>query len=340
MTQPDSRHLVDPQLLPMLEAFPTVAITAEMLPAMRARPPWFPVSPDDIARLLREANPEERALVLLGAHGGLTGPEVRGLTLEDIDFAHGTLHVSGRTVQATEAERVRTRTLSAEWARLNDQDRLQRLATTHLQELQPTTPQQFLRVADARRRLPQATPFAGGGSAFRVRADAPVVPGEVLVFSARTMLADAAALPRGHEAAAPAPALAPAGLAPAARPSAAAPLATAPRATSPLATSTLATSTRASAPEAAPREARPAAPRAAEARPTPPRPAPTALAEARPLPAPRAADPSLRTALHVRPPEAAPQGRSVSASLAPPMGFGGSVLGGGGALPPPMPFGR
>lgn len=50
MTQPDSRHLVDPQLLPMLEAFPTVAITTEMLPAMRARPPWFPVSPDDIAR--------------------------------------------------------------------------------------------------------------------------------------------------------------------------------------------------------------------------------------------------------------------------------------------------
>jgi triacylglycerol lipase len=43
-----SRHLVDPQLLPMLDAFPTLALTAEMLPAMRARPPWSPVNPDDI----------------------------------------------------------------------------------------------------------------------------------------------------------------------------------------------------------------------------------------------------------------------------------------------------
>jgi integrase len=58
-------------------------------------------SPDNIARLLQEANPEERALVLLGARGGLTGPEVRALTFEDIDFAHGQIHVSGRTVQAT-----------------------------------------------------------------------------------------------------------------------------------------------------------------------------------------------------------------------------------------------
>ena len=50
MTRVNSRHLVDPQLLPMLDAFPTVAITTEMLPAMRSRPPWFPVSPADIER--------------------------------------------------------------------------------------------------------------------------------------------------------------------------------------------------------------------------------------------------------------------------------------------------
>jgi len=60
-------------------------------------------NPGDIDRLLQEANLEERALVLLGAHGGLTGPEVQNLTFESIDFAQGQLQVSGRTVQATEA---------------------------------------------------------------------------------------------------------------------------------------------------------------------------------------------------------------------------------------------
>ncbi len=50
MTQTGSRHLVDPQLLPMLEAFPTVALSAGMLPAMRNRPPWAPVNPADIER--------------------------------------------------------------------------------------------------------------------------------------------------------------------------------------------------------------------------------------------------------------------------------------------------
>ena len=50
MTQPDSRHLVDPQLLPMLELLPTVAISAEILPAMRSRAPWFPVNPADLDR--------------------------------------------------------------------------------------------------------------------------------------------------------------------------------------------------------------------------------------------------------------------------------------------------
>jgi len=50
MTQPDSRHLVDPQLLPMLELLPTVAISAEILPAMRNRAPWFPVNPADMER--------------------------------------------------------------------------------------------------------------------------------------------------------------------------------------------------------------------------------------------------------------------------------------------------
>lgn len=60
-------------------------------------------SPDDIELLLAEANLEERTLVLLGAHGGLTGPEVLGLTFQDIDLALGQLKLPGRTVQASEA---------------------------------------------------------------------------------------------------------------------------------------------------------------------------------------------------------------------------------------------
>jgi triacylglycerol lipase len=50
MTPTRSRHLVDPQLLPMLEAFPTVALSDAILPVMRARPPWSPVNPADVAR--------------------------------------------------------------------------------------------------------------------------------------------------------------------------------------------------------------------------------------------------------------------------------------------------
>ena len=43
MTEPSgSRHLVDPELLPLLDAFPTVAITAENLAELRARDLPFP----------------------------------------------------------------------------------------------------------------------------------------------------------------------------------------------------------------------------------------------------------------------------------------------------------
>jgi triacylglycerol lipase len=45
-----SRHLVDPQLLPLLDAFPPLQLTAEALPALRARPPMFPVDPQDLER--------------------------------------------------------------------------------------------------------------------------------------------------------------------------------------------------------------------------------------------------------------------------------------------------
>lgn len=42
-----SRHLVDPELLPLLDAFPTVTITSENLAELRARDLPLPVLPDD-----------------------------------------------------------------------------------------------------------------------------------------------------------------------------------------------------------------------------------------------------------------------------------------------------
>ena len=45
-----SRSLVEPALAPMLDLFPTADVTADMLPALRNRPPWVPVDPADRAR--------------------------------------------------------------------------------------------------------------------------------------------------------------------------------------------------------------------------------------------------------------------------------------------------
>ena len=50
MSESFSRHLVDPELLPMLDAFPTVALTEAMLPGMRGRASWFPADPKDTER--------------------------------------------------------------------------------------------------------------------------------------------------------------------------------------------------------------------------------------------------------------------------------------------------
>jgi hypothetical protein len=239
-----------------------------------------------------------------------------------------------RVLQATEAERVRSRVLSAEWARLNDQDRLSRLATTHLGDLQPTTPQQFVRVADAGRRLPGAITFTGRMSGFSARADAPSAPGEVLVFSARTMMADAA---------------------PARAPMAAADQPVALAAVQPSAPVPPATIMAQQAPQSSPATVAASAHNTLVNHPTDarPRPAPAApVAATRAVPEPRPApDRNLRNALHATAaaqPQPAPA-RVAPSNFAPPLGFAGgsgtgamagSMLVGGGALPPPMPFGR
>ncbi|UPY38196.1 hypothetical protein [Sediminicoccus sp. KRV36] len=232
----------------------------------------------------------------------------------------------------TEAERGRTQTLSAEWARLNDQDRLRQMAAAHLRHMQPMEPAQFQRIEDAQRRMPLAVAFTPLPSGFQRRADAPSAPGDVLVFTAASQRREAepvsvAAAPRPASTPTAGPAAAPAP-APAQVAAAAAPVVT--PAPAPVPASTPAVTVA-------------AAPRAAEARPSEPRPAPRPRPEVAALPpiagpaaAPRAqyaqgnvpspiaAPPqALRTALHVQP---APSG---------------SMLGGGaGSLPPPVPFSR
>lgn len=68
----------------------------------------------EVARLLEHASAEERVLVLLGAHGGLSGPEVRHLTFEAVSDSYTHLQVGPRRVTCTPEL---TAALDA-WARL------------------------------------------------------------------------------------------------------------------------------------------------------------------------------------------------------------------------------
>ncbi|MFL1464170.1 hypothetical protein ACI6QG_18305, partial [Roseococcus sp. DSY-14] len=83
----------------------------------------------------------------------------------------------------TEAELSRTQILGAEWARLNDQERLRALAAAHLRHMQPMEPAQFQRLDDAQRRLPVAAAFAPQGTGFGPRTDVAAAPGEALVVT-------------------------------------------------------------------------------------------------------------------------------------------------------------
>ena len=65
----------------------------------------------------------------------------------------------------TEVVRERTQILRAEWALLNEPDRLRQVAQRHL-ALEPMAPAQFIREAELDRRLPAARAFAGPPSLF------------------------------------------------------------------------------------------------------------------------------------------------------------------------------
>jgi hypothetical protein len=73
-------------------------------------------------------------------------------------------------VRAIEEQNERSLALAAEWARLNEPERLRQTALRHL-SLEPMAPAQFLRIADAERRLPQVAPFDGPPALFAARED-------------------------------------------------------------------------------------------------------------------------------------------------------------------------
>lgn len=223
----------------------------------------------------------------------------------------------------TEAERGRTQTLSAEWARLNDQDRLRQMAAAHLRHMQPMEPAQFQRLEDAQRRMPQAVAFAPVPSGFQRRSDAPSAPGDVLVFTIASQRREAE--PVLAAIAPPVLVPAPAAVAAAPPPPASAPVvAAAPIAPVAIPVAMIAPPRPAEAPRPAPRprpEVAALPPIAGPAQAVPPPRAQYAQGRVATPVAPAA--PQMRTALHVQP---APAGSLLS--------------GGAGSLPPPVPFSR
>lgn len=243
--------------------------------------------------------------------------------------------------RATEEVERGTQALAAEWARLNDQERLRGLAERHLGQLAPMQTTQFVRMDEGVRRLPAALAWAGEPSAFAPRREgaavavaqapaparppeaAPVVrPAPPAALAAATapepvrparpvQLAEAAPAPAAPRITAPRVAPVPAEAAPRVPPAANAlpPVAAPPARVAP---PMVAAAPLAEAPARLPSVAAP-----------PARPPALAAVAAQPRPADSAALPPVRSAMHVQ--------RAESGSL-----LGNQAV----AMAPPVPWGR
>lgn len=216
----------------------------------------------------------------------------------------------------TEQVRERTQVLRAEWALLNEPDRLRQVVQRHL-PLEPMTPAQFVRLSEAERRLPSPRQFAGAPSLF-----APVEP---VGDGSPTGIALAAAVPR-HAIAPTAAGVPAAPEAQAAAAMAVAPAAPAVVAAPPAAPTVVAAATATPDTPPAARAPRTATPRANATRP--------------PAPPQAAPQPVVQRAVHVARRDPAPPPRQVSAGIVRPAVA--SSLGGAGmaALAPPVPVAR
>lgn len=234
-----------------------------------------------------------------------------GLYLYQVKHSVAQLDQELRSVhRQTEQARERTQVLRAEWALLNEPERLRNVAQRHL-PLEAMAPTQFVRLHEIERRLPAPRTFAAPASLF--------APTEPPGDGSRTALA--LAEPRARQAAPAVPA--------AEAPAAAAPVAAAPAAAEPAAQPAEPPPARLAA---APRPAEPAPPRDAAA---PAREAPRMAAAPRPAapPAP------VRTALHVQSPAQAQPIQRVAAP-APTPGVTSILAGTGTVLAPPVPIAR
>jgi hypothetical protein len=125
-----------------------------------------------------------------------------GLYLYQVKHSVSTLDRELHKVnRQTEEVRERTQILHAEWALLNEPDRLRQVAQRHL-ALEPMAPTQFIREAELERRLPNARPFTGPPSLFgpvELPAKAPealMVPAPVAAAPAPQVMASPAPAPR------------------------------------------------------------------------------------------------------------------------------------------------
>ncbi|WP_419896450.1 cell division protein FtsL [Roseomonas sp. USHLN139] len=228
-----------------------------------------------------------------------------------------------------EVARERSQVLRAEWALLNEPERLRQVTQQHL-PLETMAPAQFLRMGDLERRLPQAVAFAGPVSLFGSAPDTAVANATPGGHAVQALVAGAAiAAPAAVAVAMPAArAVAAAAQHAESRPEPVRVARAEPRVV------------HAPAPRPEPRQEARAVERP-ESRPEPratvslaaPRPAPVPMiAEARatPRPEPRPEPGLLRTAAHL------PIGRANAATIP----NGGSALGmaGGSSLAPPVPL--
>jgi triacylglycerol lipase len=95
MTTQASRHLVDPALLPFLEALPTIAFSKELLPAIRARPAWLAVEPEDLERTDREVRAVKGPAGAPDVELHIIRPKTTDGPLPAILHAHGGGYVVG-----------------------------------------------------------------------------------------------------------------------------------------------------------------------------------------------------------------------------------------------------